>query len=86
MVVVVCQGKGRKDRLVPLSVRLLGELRRYWLGYHPSTWLFPGGQPGRPVHSGNVQRLFGRVRRRAGLTKRATSAAGTCSRPRACST
>ena len=72
MVVVVCQGKGRKDRLVPLSVRLLGELRRYWLGYHPSDWLFPGGKPGRPLHSGNVQRLFGRVRRRAGLTKRAT--------------
>jgi site-specific recombinase XerD len=72
MVVLVCQGKGRKDRLVPLSVRLLGELRRYWFGCRPSHWLFPGAKPGRPVHSGNIQRLFRRVRRRAGITKRVT--------------
>src|SRR5262249_29390292 len=36
MVVVVRQGKGRKDRLVPLSVRLLQGLRHYWPRYRPA--------------------------------------------------
>ena len=35
MVVHVRQGKGRKDRLVPLSLRLLQELRAYWRQYRP---------------------------------------------------
>ena len=45
MVIVVRQGKGRKDRLVPLSERLLAELRAYWRVFRPGTWLFPGADP-----------------------------------------
>jgi integrase/recombinase XerD len=70
MVVHVRQGKGRKDRLVPLSPRLLGELRAYWRLGRPRTWLFPGKKPDQPLTDGGAQRLFGRVRRRAGLGKR----------------
>ena len=72
MVVVVRHGKGAKDRLVPLSPRLLGELRAYWSWARPRPWLFPGGAAGRPLHPGTVQRMFRRVRRRAGLAKPAT--------------
>lgn len=72
MVVVVRHGKGAKDRLVPLSARLLGELRAFWQCYRPRTWLFPGGVADRPLHAGTVQRMFQRVRRRAGLVKAAT--------------
>ena len=39
MVVHVRAGKGRKDRLVPLSPTLLEELRAYWRHYRPATWL-----------------------------------------------
>jgi integrase/recombinase XerD len=46
MVIHVRQGKGRKDRLVPLSLRLLEELRAYWRLERPATWLFPGQKPG----------------------------------------
>src|SRR4029077_17801340 len=42
MVIHVRQGKGAKDRLVPLSLRLLDELRGYWRLCRPRTWLFPG--------------------------------------------
>ena len=49
MVVVVRQGKGRKDRLVPLSQRLLDELRVYWRRYRPDGWLFPGADPAAAV-------------------------------------
>jgi integrase/recombinase XerD len=72
MVVVVRQGKGNKDRLVPLSPRLLDELRCYWRMHRSHPWLFPGVKPGRPLHPAGVQRLFQQTRRRAGIDKPAT--------------
>ena len=41
MVIVVRQGKGRKDRYVMLSEQLLAILRDYWRRTRPSHWLFP---------------------------------------------
>jgi integrase/recombinase XerD len=72
MVVQVRQGKGQKDRLVPLSARLLEELRAYWRRYRPRTWLFPNRKQSGPLHAGTIQRGFRRLVRRAGLTKPAT--------------
>src|SRR5271168_2439573 len=42
MVIRVEAGKGRKDRYVMLSPRLLDILRDYWNRTHPGEWLFPG--------------------------------------------
>src|ERR1017187_8033703 len=44
MVIHVQGGKGRKDRDVLLSAKLLDELRQHWhrLRRKPSVWLFPG--------------------------------------------
>jgi len=69
MVVHVRLGKGQKDRLVPLSARLLAELRAYWRRCRPRTWLFAGTRAERPLCGGSVQRLFARVKVRAGLSK-----------------
>jgi integrase/recombinase XerD len=69
MVIHVRQGKGGKDRLVPLSVRLLEELRAYWRSCRPPCYLFPGKKPDRPLTNGGVQRLFRTIAKRAGLTK-----------------
>jgi site-specific recombinase XerD len=55
---------------VPLSLRLLQELRAYWRLERPRLWLFPGHKPGQPLSSGQVQRLFRRAARGAGLSKR----------------
>lgn len=46
MVIHVIGGKGRKDRDVMLSPKLLAALRQYWRGlkHKPQTWLFPGGR------------------------------------------
>lgn len=46
MVIHVHGGKGRKDREVMLSPKLLDELRLYWrsLRRKPKTWLFPGNR------------------------------------------
>ena len=70
MVIHVRQGKGGKDRLVPLSVRLLEELRAYWRSCRPRSYLFPGKKPDRSLTNGGVQRLFRSIASRAGLTKR----------------
>jgi site-specific recombinase XerD len=72
MLLHVRAAKGRKDRLVPLSVVLLGRLRAYWRQYRPRLWLFPGQRPGRPVSIGQVQRVCRRAVRAAGITKRAS--------------
>jgi integrase len=48
MVIHIHQGKGGKDRDVPLCPRLLQTLREYWRWKKPKTWLFPGEQqPGK---------------------------------------
>jgi site-specific recombinase XerD len=51
MVIHVRGGKGRKDRDVMLSAKLLEELREHWhrLKRKPSIWLFPGNRH----HSGD---------------------------------
>jgi integrase/recombinase XerD len=48
-VICVRQGKGRKDRQVMLSPKLLELLRVYWKRYRPTLWLFPGKIPERPI-------------------------------------
>jgi len=40
MTIRVQQGKGKKDRHVMLSKRLLIILRDYWKGYKPCSWLY----------------------------------------------
>lgn len=41
-IVIIRQGKGKKDRIAPLSTKILTMLREYYLGYKPKTWLFEG--------------------------------------------
>ena len=74
MLVHVRQGKGNKDRLVPLSQRLLTELRDYWRVQRPTRWLFgiQGNAGPRPVHPGTVQRQLRQAVKMAGLRKPAT--------------
>jgi site-specific recombinase XerD len=42
MMIRIEQGKGRRDRNVPLSPKLLETLRVYWRWMKPKTFLFPG--------------------------------------------
>jgi integrase/recombinase XerD len=70
MVLHIRHGKGQKERLVPLSARLLEVLRAYWREYRPATWLFPGIKPTLPLTDGTVQRICKRTARRSGLRKR----------------
>jgi site-specific recombinase XerD len=71
-VVHVHQGKGQKDRLVPLSLKLLEELRSYWRAYRPARWLFPNPAGQGPLSDAAVQKMMRRVVKRAGITKPAS--------------
>jgi len=56
MVLRIRQGKGQKDRYVPLSPSLLELLRAYWKASRPRDWLFPGAHPDQPLHATAVQK------------------------------
>jgi len=62
------QGKGAKDRLVPLSPTLLEALRAYWRLYRPHDWLF-AGRCGEALSPTALQKVYTRAKRQAGVTK-----------------
>jgi len=67
----VVAGKGRKDRNVPLSRRLIERLREYWLAEKPKDLLFPSRyRDDEPLATSSLQRAFGLAADAAGITKR----------------
>lgn len=57
MTIRIRQGKGKKDRYVMLSKKLLVLLRDYWRIYRPSSWLFYGKNKNEPVTAGTVRQV-----------------------------
>jgi len=62
-------GKGGKDRLVPLSEQMLAMLRSYWHLCRPKDWLFPSKKKEGPVSDSCVQRAFKSALRESGIPK-----------------
>jgi len=65
----VQQGKGRKDRYVPLAPRLLAQLREYWRAQRPPHWLFPGTKTDQPMSRDGAWYIYTKARDKAGITK-----------------
>jgi integrase/recombinase XerD len=72
MVIRIDEGKGRKDRYVMLSPKLLDLLRDYWRATRPGEWLFPGDLPGQPISTDAVAHACRAARGRAGVAKPVT--------------
>ena len=72
MVIRIRQAKGRKDRYVMLSPRLLEVLREYWKAARPTGYLFPGSDTEKPVHTRTVNQACRDACQAAGLSKRVT--------------
>src|SRR5947209_14379428 len=76
MLIHVHQGKGSRDRDLPLTPKLLEALREYWrwCKNKPRTYLFPSRvepvQPERPLSDKVVWNACHEAASRAGLTKR----------------
>ena len=75
MCVRIEQGKGRKDRYVPLSDTLLKVLRHYWSSQrrHSRTWLFPGQKPELPYNRRSLHKVIGAARTGSGIQKPVTA-------------
>ena len=74
MVIHIQGGKGRKDRDVVLSPKLLEELREHWhrLRRKPRVWLFPGDHDhcaDHPIDTKTVWHACQRAAQRAGIQK-----------------
>ena len=72
MVIRVEEGKGRKDRYVMLSPKLLDILRDYWKTTRPKEWLFPGDRPGQPITRFAVECACRQTRLQCGIAKPVT--------------
>ena len=65
------QGKGGKDRYVPLAEDVLQLLRAWWRSAHPRPWLFCAVRDAaRPLDAGSAQRWYYLARDAAGIAKR----------------
>lgn len=58
MVVWVRNGKGDKDRSVPLPQQTLAQLRAYWVKYRPATYLFPAKTGQTTIRRDGVRRCL----------------------------
>ena len=63
------QGKGNKDRYVPLSPRLLEQLREYWRRERPQRWLFPNQLLARPMTRAGAAHIYKRAKDKAQIRK-----------------
>ncbi|MCB1677946.1 MAG: tyrosine-type recombinase/integrase, partial [Halioglobus sp.] len=69
MCIRVEQGKGQKDRYVPLAPHLLAQLREYWRQQRPPQWLFHGPRIDQAMSRDGASYIYGKARERAGITK-----------------
>jgi integrase/recombinase XerD len=74
MVVHIRQGKGSRDRDIPLSAKLLEALRQYWLWKKPRFYLFPSTAAHRGVEAPMSDKVVWwavkAAARRAGITRK----------------
>ena len=69
MVIRVEQGKGRIDRYVMLSPKLLHILRDWWRVHRPQGWLFPGDKVGGHIGKCTIDEACQKARRRCRIPK-----------------
>jgi integrase/recombinase XerD len=72
MVLYVKDGKGGKDRIVPISLKLVEELRDYFLKFKPREYLFEGIIKGEKYDERSLQAVLKQTLKKAGIKKPVT--------------
>lgn len=71
-IILIKQSKGKKDRIVPLSSKILEMLREYYRLYKPKTYLFEGQNIGEKYDSRSLQLVLKQAVKKAGIQKPVT--------------
>jgi integrase/recombinase XerD len=68
-IVLLKNSKGKKDRIAPLSPKILEMLREYYISFRPTTFLFEGVNPGEPYSEKSLQSVLKQALKKVGITK-----------------
>ncbi len=68
-IVIIKQGKGRKDRIVPLSQGILLLLRDYYKAHKPATYLFEGRDAGTKYDERSLSEVLKQALKKTNITK-----------------
>lgn len=71
-IVLLKNSKGKKDRITPLSPKILEMLREYYVLFKPTTYLFEGANPGEPYSEKSLQSVLKQALKKVGITKPVT--------------
>lgn len=67
-ILIIKQSKGKKDRIVPLSEKIIEMLREYYKAYKPEVWLFEG-QTGGQYSAESLAKVLKQSVSKAGISK-----------------
>jgi len=69
---IILNAKGRKDRIIPISDKVIGMLREYYKSYRPKEWLFEGQFPGEQYSEKSIQSVLKQALNKANISKPVT--------------
>jgi integrase/recombinase XerD len=69
---IIRQGKGNKDRVVPIGEKIILMLRDYYIAYRPKKWLFEGQHGGEQYSATSMQKVLKQSLLYAGVKKPVT--------------
>jgi len=69
---IIKQAKGRKDRITPISIKVIEMLREYYKMYKPKIWLFEGQNPGEQYSEKSLQNVLKHALVKAKINKPVT--------------
>jgi integrase/recombinase XerD len=71
-ILLIRQAKGKKDRIVPISEKVIELLRQYYRAYKPLIWLFEGQRRGEPYRTESLQSVLKQALQKAHIRKPAS--------------
>ncbi len=71
-VLLIRQSKGKKDRIVPISDKIIKLLEEYWIAYRTVNWLFEGQLKGSRYSEKSLESVLKQSLKKAGIKKPVT--------------
>jgi integrase/recombinase XerD len=69
---VIRNGKGKKDRVIPISAKVIEMLRNYFRAYRPAVWLFEGQTDGEQYSEQSLQSVLKQALAKTKISKPVT--------------